>query len=62
MNFIFEWQNSVLPTNSIFCHEKIKFISLSRRVIRQKDINKIIDFYSPMQKVIVTAQIYSTAI
>ena len=29
---------------------------------RQKDIDKIIDFYSPMQKVIVTAQIYSTAI
>ena len=29
---------------------------------RQKDIDKIIDLYSPMQKVIVTAQIYSTAI
>ena len=49
-----------------FCHEKIKFISSSRRVTffllyRQKDIDKI-DFYSPIQKVIVTAQIYSTAI
>ena len=35
-----------------FCHEKIKFISSSRRVMffllyRQKDIDKIIDFYSP---------------
>ena len=29
---------------------------------QKKDIDKIIDFYSPMQKVIVTAQIYSTAI
>ena len=27
MNFIFEWQNN------IFCHEKIKFISSSRRVM-----------------------------
>ena len=44
---------------------KIKFISLSRRVMffllyRQKDIDKIIDFYSVT--VIVTAHIYSTAI
>ena len=35
-----------------FCHEKIKFISWSHRVMffslyRQKDIDKIIDFYSP---------------
>ena len=35
-----------------FCHEKIKFISSSRRVMffllyRQKDIDKIIDFYAP---------------
>ena len=35
-----------------FCHEKIKFISSSRRVMflllyRQKDIDKVIDFYSP---------------
>ena len=35
-----------------FCNEKIKFISSSRRVMffllyRQKDIDKIIDFYSP---------------
>ena len=35
-----------------FCHEKIKFISSSRRVMffllyRQKDIDKTIDFYSP---------------
>ena len=35
-----------------FCHEKIKFISSSRCVMffllyRQKDIDKIIDFYSP---------------
>ena len=34
------------------CYEKIKFISSSRRVMffllyRQKDIDKIIDFYSP---------------
>ena len=43
MNFIFEWQNKYC-----FCHEKIKFISSSRRVMffllyRQKDIDKIID-------------------
>ena len=35
-----------------FCHEKIKFISSSRRVMffllyRQNDIDKIIDFYQP---------------
>ena len=47
MNFIFEWQNKYC-----FCHEKIKFISSSRRVMffllyRQKDIGKIIDFYAP---------------
>ena len=29
---------------------------------RQKDIDKIVYFYSPKIKVIVTAQIYSTAI
>ena len=29
---------------------------------QKKDIDKIIDFYSPMQKVIVMVQIYSTAI
>ena len=34
------------------CHEKIKFISSSRHVMffllyRQKDIDKMIDFYSP---------------
>ena len=45
MNFIFEWQNNILRT-------KITFISSSRRVMffllyRQKDIDKIIDFYSP---------------
>ena len=39
MNFIFEWQK---------CHEKIKFISSSGRVMffllyRQKDIDKIIE-------------------
>ena len=50
-----------------FCHKKITFISSSSHVMffllhRQKDIDKIIDFYSPMQKVIVTAQIYSIAI
>ena len=44
MNFIFEWQNNILRTS----HEKIKFISSSRRVMffllyRQKDINKIIE-------------------
>ena len=48
-------------------HEKIKFISSSRRVMffllyRQKDIDiKIIDFYSPKSNS-GTAQIYSTAI
>ena len=54
MNFIFEWQN-IIFTHSLrsfvkycFCHEKIKFISSSRRVIffllyRQKDIDKIIE-------------------
>ena len=36
----------------LFLHEKIKFISSSRRVMffllyRQKDIDKIADFYSP---------------
>ena len=37
-----------------FCHEKIKFISSSRRVMffllyRQKDIDKLIDFYSQVK-------------
>ena len=46
LNFIFEWQNNIL------CNEKIKFISSTRGVMffllhRQKDIDKIIDFYSP---------------
>ena len=36
----------------LFCHSKIEFISSSRRVMffllyRQKDIDKIIHFYSP---------------
>ena len=49
MNFIFEWQNNILLTR---CAQKIKFISSSRRVMffllhRQKDIDKIKDFYSP---------------
>ena len=49
-----------------FCHEKIKFISSSRRVMffllcRQKDVNKMIDFYS-RKSILVTAQIYSAAI
>ena len=43
MNFIFEWQNNIFRTS----HEKIKFISSSRRVMffllyRQNDIDKII--------------------
>ena len=43
MNFIFDWQNIVFAT-------RIKFISSSRRVMffllyRQKDVDKIIDFY-----------------
>ena len=54
MNFIFEWQKQYF-TNSqrsfvkyCFCHEKIKFISSSRRVMsfllyRQKDIDKVIE-------------------
>ena len=54
MNFIFESQN-IIFTHSLrsfvkycFCHEKIKFISSSRRVIffllyRQKDMDKIIE-------------------
>ena len=51
MNFIFEWQNNILQ-RAHFCHEKIKFISSSRRVMffllyRQKEADKIIDFYSP---------------
>ena len=38
-----------------FCHEKIKFISSSRRVVfillyRQKDFDKIIDVYSSKRK------------
>ena len=67
MNFIFEWPNNMRSFVKYgFCHEKTKFISSNRRVMffllyRQKDIDKI-DFYSPIQKVIVTAQIYSTAI
>ena len=37
-----------VPDDGIFCHEKIKFISSSRRVMffllyRQKDIDKIIE-------------------
>ena len=53
MNFIFSWQKQY--TNELrsfvkycFCHEKIKFISSSRRVMffllyRQKDIDKVIE-------------------
>ena len=58
MNFIFEWINNILRTSAAseikycFCHKKIKFISWSHGVIffllhRQKDIDKIIDFYLP---------------
>ena len=58
MNFIFEWQKQYFTNEHssfvkyCFCHEKIKFISSSRRVMffllyRQKDIDKIADFYSP---------------
>ena len=55
MNFIFEWQKNIIFTNErsewekyCFRHEKIKFISSSRRVMffllyRQKDIDKIIE-------------------
>ena len=48
-----------------FCHEKIKVISSSRSVMffliyRQKDIDKIIDFYLPKSNNAM-AQIYSTA-
>ena len=53
MNFISEWQNNILRTSAAsevkycFCHEKIKFISSSRRVMffllcRQKDIDNVI--------------------
>ena len=43
---------AALVRKILFCHSKIKFISSSRRVMffllyRQKDIDKIIDFYSP---------------
>ena len=57
MNFIFEWQNNILRTSEISSNRRVMFFLL----YRQKDIDKI-DFYSPIQKVIVTAQIYSTAI
>ena len=48
MNFVFEWQNKRSFVKYCFCHEKIKFISSSRRVMffllyRQKDIAKIIE-------------------
>ena len=52
MNFIFEWQYLTHSLCSFvkycFCHEKIKFISSSRRVMffllyRQKDIDKVIE-------------------
>ena len=61
-----------LSRHNYFLHWWIKiyykFISSSCRVMffllygQKKDIDKIIDVYSPMQKEIVTAQIYSTAI
>ena len=41
-----------------FCHEKIKFISSGRRVMffllyrQKKDIDKIVDFYSPKQVIV----------
>ena len=57
MNFIFEWQNNILRTSEISSSRRVMFFLL----YRQKDIDKI-DVYSPIQKVIVTAQIYSTAI
>ena len=42
-------------SKNCFCHKKIKFISSSHRVTffslyRQKDIDNIIDFYSPKRK------------
>ena len=45
-------KGAALVRKILFCHSKIKFISLSRRAMfflihRQKDIDKIIDFYSP---------------
>ena len=48
MNFVFEWQNKRSFVKYCFCHEKIKFISSSRRAMffllyRQKDIDKIIE-------------------
>ena len=48
MNFIFEWQKRSERVKYCFCHEKIKFLSSSRRVMffllnRQKDIHKIIE-------------------
>ena len=48
------WEAKHYPRVSkyCFCHEQIKFISSTRRVMffllyRQKDIDKIMDFYSP---------------
>ena len=51
MNFIFEWQNNIYERAQRvrkYCHEKIKFISSSCRVMffllyRQKDLDKIIE-------------------
>ena len=43
MNFIFEWQNNILRTSEISSSRRVMFFLL----YRQKDINKIIDFYSP---------------
>ena len=47
MNFIFGWHERSEWVKYCFCHEKIKFISSSRRVMffllyRLKDVNKII--------------------
>ena len=48
----YEFYFRVAKQKFCFCHEKIKFISSSRRVMlvllyRQKDIDKIIDFNPP---------------
>ena len=43
MNFIFEWQNNILRKSEISSSRRVMFFLL----YRQKDIDKIIDFYSP---------------
>ena len=47
MNFIFGWKNNILLTRDLcFYQEKIKFISLSRRVMFKVTDEKILNITS----------------